>query len=450
MRQRILGPDSQIWAGSDWNWSTHKDSGSLRKELIGADATPVELYYYSKTMNDVVTPEYVTKQNRGEIIMNPMDSTERTRFQGTARAQTYTYWDNTQFEQAEFNHSQTGNFDFYIRENWKSSSPAMLEQEEVSLLLDTNSRVYEKANTPAMETLVTLAELRKTVQLLQSLSERLINLPKKEFWADLKSGALDEYRRYKSSFKKGRVLRRHLRRGLDRSTRQWLEYRYGIRQLLFDYQSTLALIDELSRERRQRFVATSNATKTVTINPSVHNWDDDLYGIKAIVTGSHTATLRVTSGLLTQPRLGGLGHTISATGLLNLLPTIWELTKLSFVFDWIIDIGGWLTAISPNITYDVLGSWSTVEKRITTTHTGTLYAQPAGTAGIYRWLNNTQHMLVSSSIANGVVHSRDVLVTKKRIINPQRSIIPRVNPRFDVSKALDAVSLVTQTALRLF
>lgn len=125
----------------------------------------------------------------------------------------------------------------------------------------------------------------------------------------------------------------------------WLQYRYGIRPLLSDIDTVRNLVNNglseetpFSRERAsiQTVISQTNGTiKGVATYGGCYCFGS-LY-VKTIQRVSSTCYFR---GALS----GGAALGVDVTSIPNL---VWELTPYSFVIDWFVDVGSWLSAISP-------------------------------------------------------------------------------------------------------
>jgi hypothetical protein len=138
----------------------------------------------------------------------------------------------------------------------------------------------------------------------------------------------------------------------------WLGYRYGIRPLVADFHSAMEAIAKLSEEVPERHTARGYASSTLAWNdtrilPNAGNWT--------------AARDRNFSGK-TECRAGVL-YEIDHTNIFGLtfrsLPlAAWELIPFSFVFDWFIDVGDFIGAMTPKHGVNVLGSWLTTRDEV--------------------------------------------------------------------------------------
>lgn len=109
----------------------------------------------------------------------------------------------------------------------------------------------------------------------------------------------------------------------------WLEYRYGIRPIIYSIESGLRILDNLGKSSYVR-----SKQKKVITRPSPLNKDiEETLELRCVIKRQYD-----TSGLI-----GELGSKfISADPLV----TAWELMSFSFIVDWVFDVGSFLSAIN--------------------------------------------------------------------------------------------------------
>jgi hypothetical protein len=129
---------------------------------------------------------------------------------------------------------------------------------------------------------------------------------------------------------------------------QWLQYRYGILPLMSDISNTIRVVREDFNNRnteraRSQLSLSSSVTSTVTAGvfscPLTY-----AYSIKLNLRA--TALWESSHPLLTN---GGFGTK-------ELLTAPWELIPYSFVVDWFVNVGDFLSAYAPDPYSNVLGS----------------------------------------------------------------------------------------------
>lgn len=116
--------------------------------------------------------------------------------------------------------------------------------------------------------------------------------------------------------------------------RLWLEGRYGWRQVMFDIkdiQKAINSIDDRRKRYRQSAGGSSNSTELST---KAVSWVSGTH-VYPVVDTYEVNTRGTVVADITPPKIQ-----------LNPVITGWELTRLSFVLDWVINVGQWLEAMS--------------------------------------------------------------------------------------------------------
>lgn len=121
---------------------------------------------------------------------------------------------------------------------------------------------------------------------------------------------------------------------------KWLEWRYGIRPILYDVQSALETFEALKGDLnliltgKSGEIETSNTTLSTGLELShshYSTWWEREVTVKTSYRGFALA------------RFDNAGARLVTT---DLFVTAWELSKLSFVVDWFIDIGSYIGGLS--------------------------------------------------------------------------------------------------------
>lgn len=144
-------------------------------------------------------------------------------------------------------------------------------------------------------------------------------------------------------------------KNLSLATDIWLQIRYGWMPLYYDIQSIRKALDKKdSFPPRQTFrAAKRQITDDKTVYTTVTAPDKCFHWTKRV---SYTAD--VSAGVLAAIRFSGFPDT---WGLTKIPQTIWELTTLSFVIDWVFNVGDTIAAWTPDTLWTPLGSWTTIK-----------------------------------------------------------------------------------------
>lgn len=120
--------------------------------------------------------------------------------------------------------------------------------------------------------------------------------------------------------------------------KHWLEYKYGWSPLVSDLYKAVEeynkVVPELIRVKAR---ASVNQTKSFNY---IDGWDR--------VTGTSTKSFRTSFEILCYPSTATV-NTLARFSSLNPASIAWELTPFSFVFDWFIDIGGYLRNLESSL-----------------------------------------------------------------------------------------------------
>lgn len=136
-----------------------------------------------------------------------------------------------------------------------------------------------------------------------------------------------------------RNLQENLRRIIEdinfrKVSNQYLEYRYGWRTLTYDIEDITKVIHNLEG-KRSRYIERSGESITVTDGGT---YTSPTWGFDANGGWSSTVSMSYRGSVyadITPPRLQ-----------VNPITTAWEVTKLSFVVDWVLNVGQALEALS--------------------------------------------------------------------------------------------------------
>jgi hypothetical protein len=120
----------------------------------------------------------------------------------------------------------------------------------------------------------------------------------------------------------------------------WLELQYGWKPLLQDVEGGLKAMFKVARRDIPVIVASAQVKDVVPSSSSALSID-----------GSYKATLNWQSERTARVQLcyrvdNPVLHELSSLGLVNPLEVVWELTKYSFVVDWFLPIGPWLSSLT--------------------------------------------------------------------------------------------------------
>lgn len=374
----------------------------------------------TETTSDYVTPGFRRKSQAGLIIINPYSNTRET------------YTASGNFFRWKYTAPSCGSPVAFMEE-WiegpyslmactglaKQTPTSVFTQSEIDALISVAaSKAWSDANQHDANVLQDAAECRQLVKLLQSpkaTAAKILGAAVKTRGKSIVSGA--------KSVAKSTA---------DLASDLWLQYQYGIKPLV----STLnGVVDAMSRYRRvHRWTARGNQTlsRTKVTSGNTAYW---VANINWTRTDVHVVTVR--AGILLEEEVrftNNLG--IDASGMLS-LP--WELIPFSFVADWFINVGDFISGIVPFATKTPLGSWYTIEETVTSTFQVTGTGGPNGAWSIVR---------AATGLFTGMRRQ------KRRIVNlPGPSITWKPDSPLHVlqdKRALDSAALVFQRLGKAF
>lgn len=229
---------------------------------------------------------------------------------------------------------------------------------------DATDRCLSKARDMRVNVPVFFAEGKKSVDLLYGSAQTLA----KAYGA----------------FRKGRFKQAAKALGIKKPTRtaagHWLAYQYGWKPIVSDAVGAATMLYDWLERREERTMVLKSSGKipSFSFKKLSPEWlylgpHPQLVGWIMIYTAERTiksrAGLRLTPSWSVARAQSQLGMTPS-----DILNTAWELTPFSFVFDWFVDIGGWLEQQSALQGFSVLDGFITTE----TTYKGLALEWPYG------------------------------------------------------------------------
>lgn len=203
-------------------------------------------------------------------------------------------------------------------------------------------------------------EADATDKCLSKARDLKVNLP--VFFAegkksvDLLLGTANTLARAYGAFRKGRFKQAARTLGIDKPPRaaasHWLAYQYGWKPIISDAVGAAEMLYDWveNRDERTMVLRSSGSNPATYVKKLTPDWiylgaHPQLVGWIMIYSAERTITSRAGLRLVpswtvdrAQAQLG--------MGVTDILTTAWELTPFSFVFDWFVDIGGWLEQLS--------------------------------------------------------------------------------------------------------
>lgn len=288
-----------------------------------------------------------------------------------------------------------------------------------------------KAKTADFDVLTFLGEFHDTVRLfretvsgLTHIGLRVAKKAKQRTDRRILRKHIAELRRRGITWKGKRLpvppRRAHQTEYVTEFNKQWLKARYGVRPLLYDFNAISSLLSEKHANLLARKAATLSRSLTATATST-----ETYSSIKYVNTSTRSGSQRYRAVVYYKDNQSRIGA--------NPVITAYELTRLSFVFDWFINVGAWLQAMSPREGYTKLGvsvgvvsDYNDVTTSVVSEGTG--HAWSIGQSGSSQTINVMEYTRFPYS---GVP-------------------LPSINVNLNPFKVLDLIALVVTNRRRIF
>lgn len=386
---------------------------------------------YYRDMTDVVTPGFKARMKQGELIntaniwrkifRNPSPSIYG--YVSTAAGHACT---SIRTGYAGLDLDQAGAPPVDVTAGYPISS--QLNQSKAIALATINAN--KAVLPPDVDSLLVAAELTKSISLLTTSATTIAKVGEA-------IGQGKPHSAIQGLFGRS-VQRAPVSGSVSGVARRWLEYRYGWGPLLLDLHGALQAsargYEVLSRRRTARGFGNESwagmsdyATSITPVHSSLGSYtlryrlDDEVKVRAYILYEADLAYQRL--------RHFGLDRVIS---------TGWELIPYSFVVDWFIPIGDWVSAIEPKLGVNVLATGYTWQRKQTRSRVVTAY-NPSADA----------HVWVESPSLIGHVDSC-VDESGGRVVPLGYPSFPPIDVKINVKRAIDAVALLKGVASRHF
>lgn len=305
-----------------------------------------------RVMEDWVVPGFAAKRDRGEIVNNPMSSTE-TSYEVGSSGVFCTYKDGTTIG----DYLEEGSY-IVNSINMPVMSPVAIDIENIINYTMTNA--LAKCRTSGMKGIVALAEMKKTLRMLTHPLDAIHSLLE-HIWQVRQAGetlrvekingevrSINGRKVYRGKAKyqgPGRVVGKPQETLLipisEAISGSVLANNLGLRPLLMDLEAFLKDIPQAHQEERLTFRSTAEETQTDSVSSA---WDSGFLHHTLDTATTHKVTVR--SNVMIRDKLsapldfGVSLHDIPDAG--------WELIPFSFLVDYVVNVG------------DVLGAWRAV------------------------------------------------------------------------------------------
>jgi hypothetical protein len=368
-------------------------------------------------MEDEDAPGFFRKRNKGEIVVNPMLQFKYER----------------QDEFAAWDWKGTSNGDPsnpYYKGTYKFIPDPRVFTNPLPLSLDARDSFFQKwetargqailkawANVDESEILAyaTIGELPETVKWIASLYQRFVVILK-----------VFTSKRVKLEAKRFMNTDVDTMSYVDALSNFWLEMRYAVRPLIFEMEQIVNALKASAVPPRRTARGRVDEQVTEMVN---YSYVPRSYTVASVVGVTNEIDL-YRAGVLYNVDLesGSWAHVVALD---QPLETMWELTRLSFLVDWFLNIGTLLSAHTPNAGLTPLCSW------VVETHEYSWDLQMEGkfddTVRISGW--------TFTNMNSSPGFSKGRWQVKRRVVNPPLPYFPSVSVNLDWAKTLDIATI---------
>lgn len=423
-----------------------------------------------KASEDYVTSGFVTEVKKGAIVNSPCgirtSTTTQRRgsvtgeyFNGSSVIHTFTVNDLPLVRfLGPIVSGNSGYFD--LVPTYGSNALQSVE----SLYAKAITSAYSKVRAPEMQSLVTLAELNKSVKLIGDTARKLANaiaairerkpdriiaraLGRPEArrqphpiryskWDEDGNPMLKRQRNRPKSLN-GKPSKSELYNTYGHSPRRtkesphpisetsslWLEWRYGWGPLVMDIVSALKALDKARGPRR--FIARGLAKADLQSSSVKTRLTEGTAHYRVDVNQTRLARAYVLYEVSSE-----LGALVNDFGVTDFPASAWELVPFSFVVDWFIPVGDWLAALTPKIGVNVLASGASFNEVIEVTRIVT------------QWQKNSP---INSWDFKNLVGLSDSASTRayERKVDVSVPMFPSTDVNVGIKRAVDAIALLS-------
>lgn len=393
----------------------------------------------ARTCTDVVVPNYKQRSAAGEIFNNPFDSRSVIReFSGNFGVEN------------RYNAyiSPTDSFDVYQIGMWRHGSAIVQRGLDNHLAVEFSDLDDERRNAiveclagvnPTDFDLGTfVAEWGKTRKLHRDVGNALLKvmLPQRLRYKKprVRKTPLYDHEGRPILNRKGNPVYRyfHTEGKLDgdmalnrakSAANAYLVGRYGVTPLLRDLESAQKFLLKTHPKRstaRGRIVRSDTVSHDAVLTIDVSS---------AVLRRQTTRIYEERYGILYESDL--LSQMTAGLGLSRPLSTAWELVPYSFVIDWFVNVGSWLDAIQPSLSFKTLSAWVSARD-----HYVTLYNAGAVTNGVRGVWDQTMTCTLGGYMRT--------MTNSRNPWTPEAPTFPPLGTGFNKLRSFDFASLVMQ------
>jgi len=326
---------------------------------IVQDVVNEKLYGQTRVTKDVEIENFHARRAKGELFFNPFSSTYESRTFASGG------WHYTRDTPTYHCYMDKGNGPIWVHMKLGLKStpstpynkvyiaghlPSNLDLEVLKTLAMTQALANVKK--PEFAALVSLGELRETIGYLRNPLKRLTKLLRKN-----REQIKVHYRNERGRHRFAKVRKKTTGKdAYEVISDSYLGGRYGLRPLISEVQGYLKAIEAL-KDKTRRFTARGyTKTQEEMTEESILSGRTMCWDWNIPLTTVHTAECR--AGSLYDVNLkDSFGFDLSQVPV-----ALWELTFLSFMADWFVNMGNYIAAITPKSGIDIRGEWVVVRQ----------------------------------------------------------------------------------------
>lgn len=389
----------------------HTSHDGKTSTVLAQNTASTGSYYPQANTDDVVVDNYMQRRNSGEIIMNDYKSVKTTQVGFNTR------WSFRTVGAINYGwsvYTYTFNCDL---DPWQSGltsqhfDVASLVTPSISSDYDlASARLYSKMDEASMLALTTAWEFRKSVA--------TINHSYRECWKMLRY-----LLKTKRLLAAGLVTASH-------AAQVYLEVRYGLRPIFYDVRNAIDAITSLGSSKRTRVYTELPESSSSATYQNINCVGGNL-NLK--LDREVTDRWSCSAGAIIEPKLGTIDVN-DAFGTNDIVESVWEVIPFSFIVDWFINVGTWLSAVAPNYETTVCGTWFKAERE-----------QTVKVTPVAMWWQDVNHALNVNGSSMLQAHPvRLEVKTTERYVNRGKPSLPRLNIRLDGLKILDILAIIKE------
>lgn len=314
---------------------------------------------YRKT-TDVEIRDFHKRVARGEVFINPFSSYQEQRYIDAPG------WDFTRQVSGGYQcYRESGDGPLWLfEEECPKAWHANVAMDIPNLRRRAGTAAKANVNAPEVEGLVTLGELRESIELLRNPVKAITDYIRKD-QRRLRKHLVREREFLANQGKTFAAVKQLVRNGLNNPelkalSSAYLTVRYGIMPAVREAQDIVTAIQSLQHKVPERHTARGFVTESDTVTRNGPNGSFSKWNFTS--TDTTTQEVEIRAGILYEVRTKDtFGMSIS-----QIPAAAWNLVPLSFMTDWSWNVGNYLSAITPRMGINVLGSW-TVTRKVRTT-----------------------------------------------------------------------------------